>query len=70
MRLPLTQECDAARQNLHYFAKPSEHQVDVTALLLAIDTAYKNGVEMAQIQKAETKLAAATKNQKASGIAV
>ena len=53
---------------LDYLTTPSERQVDVTALSRAIKTARKKGVEMAQIQKAKTKLAASTKALKVPGI--
>ena len=48
----------------------SERQGNVTALSCAIKTARKKGVEMAQIQIAEKKLAAGTKTQQAHDIAV
>ena len=64
------QERDAAHQRLDNHTKLSEHQVDLTALSRAIKTARKKGVEMAQIQKAEAKLAAATNAHEAHDIAV
>ena len=59
-----------AREIMECFATPSERQVHVTALLCAIETARKKGVGVAQIRKAETKLAAASKFQVAHDIEV